>query len=498
MAAFLSPIWRACGAEDNTTMPDDVQVIGHASLPSVFAVSELAADAVACAGAAAAAFIQARFDVRPQVQVDRRLASFWFASTISPQGWKLDPDRDAVTGDYATQDGWIRLHANAHHHRAAALNVLGVTLEASQQDPALVAAAIAKWSAEALEQAIVDEGGCAARMRSLNEWAAHPQGIALQGQPLIEHPQLAARQPRSGHLPSPAQGSPAGSCGPASPGGHTAKSNAARALAEHATRARPLQGIKVLDLTRVLAGPVCTRFLAGLGADVLRIDPSWWQEAGLEPETTVGKHCATLDLRSEAGLARLRELISQADVLVHGWRPGAMPGLGLDDAARRALNPDLVDVSLDAYGWAGPWQGRRGFDSLVQMSTGIAHEGMVRRGTTRPTPLPVQALDHATGYMLACAALRGLARRLTHGVATTAKASLVQTAHMLIAGPRPKDEDLLAPLADADYADRIEHTSWGPARRLAPPLLIEGAPLIWNSGARRFRSDPPDWADGGH
>lgn len=141
-AAFLSPIWRACGSADDTHVPDSVQVIGQISLPSVFAVSELAADALACAGAAAAEFIHARFDVRPQVQVDRRLASLWFAGTISPQGWSLDPDRDAVTGDYATRDGWIRLHANAHHHRAAALKALGVTTDDALRDPALVRAAI--------------------------------------------------------------------------------------------------------------------------------------------------------------------------------------------------------------------------------------------------------------------------------------------------------------------------------------------------------------------
>lgn len=479
MTTFLSPIWQACGGADHTSFPDHVQVIGHASLPSVFAVSELAADAVACAGAAAAAFIQARFDVLPQVQVDRRLASLWFAGTVAPQGWKLDPDRDAVTGDYATHDGWIRLHANAHHHRTAALKVLGVNTEDALRDPARLHAAISTWQAEALEQAIVEQGGCAARMRSLNEWADHPQGRALQGQPLIEHLQPGRDDGQA--MPRP--------------GASAVPGATSHALAERASRDRPLNGVKVLDLTRVLAGPVCTRFLAGLGADVLRIDPAWWQEAGLEPETTLGKQCATLDLRSPSGLARLRELIAQADVLVHGWRPGAMPGLGLDDAARRALNPALVDVSLDAYGWTGPWQGRRGFDSLVQMSTGIAHEGMMQWGTERPTPLPVQALDHATGYMLACAALRGLARRITGAVPTTAKASLVQTAHLLIAGPRPTDPEILSPLTDADYAESLEQTAWGPAKRLKPPVQIEGTPLAWNRGARRFRSDSAQWAD---
>jgi len=478
MTAFSTLIWQACGAGPGAPFdPNNVQVVGHGSLPSVFAVSDLAADAVACAGAAAGEFIQSRFGERPAVQVDRRLASLWFASTIAPQGWALDPDRAPVTGDYATRDGWIRLHTNAHHHRDAALGVLGVNLEDALKDIATVRAVIATWQSEELERAIIAQGGCAARMRSLDDWAAHPHGQALTGQPLVEHI-------RSQNAPN---GSPVAR--------DAREAGASLPFVRMAQRDRPLAGVKVLDLTRVLAGPVCTRFLAGLGADVLRIDPAWWQEAGLEPETTLGKQCATLDLRSEQGAARLRELISQADVLVHGWRPGAMPGLGLDDAARRALNPNLVDVSLDAYGWTGPWKDRRGFDSLVQMSTGIAHEGMLRRAADRPVPLPVQALDHATGYILACAALRGLTRLLTDGTPTTAKASLVQTAGLLITAPRPAESEALAPVSDDDYATQLEDTPWGPARRLRPPVSIAGAPLHWRHGARRFRSDPVQWAE---
>ena len=448
-----------------------VRVEGHTSLPSVFPVSDLAAAAVASAGAAAAEWIQARFGTLPDVRVDRRLSSLWFATTIAPQGWPIEPSWDAVAGDYATRDGWIKLHTNARHHRDAALKVLGVGV-----DKAAVRAAVAAWSGEALEQAIVDAGGCAARLRSVSEWADHPQGRALKGQPLVEpgsHPTA---------MPDGAQ--------------HDARHRAGGARLDSVRRDRPLAGVRVLDLTRVLAGPVCTRFLAGLGADVLRIDPLWWQEAGLEPETTLGKHCATLDLRSAQGLARLRELIAQADVLVHGWRPGALAGLGLNDVERRTLNPVLVDVSLNAYGWQGPWQGRRGFDSLVQMSTGIAHAGMVRSGADHPVPLPVQALDHATGYILACAALRGLTRRLTRQRATTARASLVQTAALLVAGTGQMPHETLTPAQADDYADAVELTAWGPAKRLNPPLRIDGSPLQWDSGARKFRSDPAQWSQG--
>ncbi len=138
---------------------------------------------------------------------------------------------------------------------------------------------------------------------------------------------------------------------------------------------RALAGLRVLDLTRVLAGPVATRFLAGFGADVVRIDPPGWDEPALEPEVTLGKSCARLDLRRDADRATFERLLSGADVLVHGYRPGALDGLGYGAAARQSLAPGLVEVCLDAYGWTGPWAGRRGFDSLVQMSCGIAQAG---------------------------------------------------------------------------------------------------------------------------
>ena len=169
-------------------------------------------------------------------------------------------------------------------------------------------------------------------------------------------------------------------------------------------------------MTRVLAGPVATRFLAGFGAEVLRIDLPGWDEPAIVPDVTLGKHCARLDLRQPRDRNTWEGLLQAADVLVHGYRPGALAGLGLDAEQRRALCPGLVDVSLDAYGWDGPWRGRRGFDSLMQMSCGIAAAGMTMLNRDRPTPLPVQALDHATSYIMAAAAVRGLTDRLITGL----------------------------------------------------------------------------------
>jgi CoA-transferase family III len=163
----------------------------------------------------------------------------------------------------------------------------------------------------------------------------------------------------------------------------------------------PFDGVRVLDLTRVIAGPVATKFLAGYGADILRIDPPGFEEVpSLLPETTIGKRTTALDLTAPADRATFEQLVAGADVLIAGLRADALPGLGYDDQTLTGLNPELIIASLDAYGWDGPWRDRRGFDSLVQMSCGIAADGAAARGQDEPGPLPVQALDHATGWLL--------------------------------------------------------------------------------------------------
>ncbi|MBN9321143.1 MAG: CoA transferase, partial [Delftia acidovorans] len=282
-------------------------------------------------------------------------------------------------------------------------------------------------------------------------WAAHPQGQAVQQEPLLAwqmHPQ------------------------PGQPFSFSAG-------AWQPSAQRPLQGLRVLDLTRILAGPAATRWLAGHGAEVLRIDPPGWEEPGTVPEVTLGKRCARLDLRAPQDRAVFEQLLAGADVLVHGYRDGALEGLGFGAAWRRRLNPSLIDVSLNAYGWSGPWQQRRGFDSLVQMSAGIADAGMHRLGRDRPTPLPLQALDHATGYLMAAAVVMALVRRMQGQGGSTVRASLARTAHLL-AGHGVGDPDAcpLAPVNGAeDFSAAIEATSWGAARRLRAPVEVAGPPM---------------------
>ncbi len=448
---FLSEIWAGLGGNADALAAVEIPTDG--ALKSAFAVTDLAAAAIAAAGLAAAELLALLYGDMPRVCVDRRLASFWFAATLRPEGWSPPPAWDAIAGVYRAADGWIRLHTNAPAHRSAALNVLQTPAERDA-----VAAAVRRWPADDLETAIVAEQGCAAALRSRETWADHPQGASVASEPLLWIDETDTS-------PSPAWPMAA---------------------------TRPLVGLRVLDLTRVLAGPVATRFLAGLGAEVLRIDPPWWDEPGLVPEIAVGKRCARLDLRRAEERERLAALLAEADVLVHGYRPDALAGLGFDGEVRRCLRPGLIDVSLDAYGWTGPWRGRRGFDSLVQMSAGIAAEGMRHFRAEEPVPLPVQALDHATGYLMAAAALRGLVRRLRSNIGTTARTSLARTAHLLASAP-PGDGPELAASGSADVTAAIEATAWGPARRLRPPLTIAGVEIGWSRGATALGSAEPVW-----
>ena len=243
----------------------------------------------------------------------------------------------------------------------------------------------------------------------------------------------------------------------------------------------------------MLAGPVATRFLAAFGADVLRIDPPWWDEPGVVPEVTLGKRCARLDLHDGSARAVFERLLGDADVLLHGYRPGALARLGFDADRRRQIRPGLVDVSLDAYGWTGPWRHRRGFDSLVQMSSGIAQAGMERMDRDRPTPLPVQALDHAAGYLLATAAIRGLTTRLATREGSQARTSLARIAALLIGLPVDPQAPGLRPEQPDDQADTIEPTSWGPARRLKAPLVVQGTPMRWDASAGPLGASPATW-----
>ncbi|MBO9409918.1 MULTISPECIES: CoA transferase [unclassified Ruegeria] len=436
---------------------DSYRVTGSGARPSAFAVSELATASFAAVGQELARLIVALnlTPNAPEVTVDHRLASLWYGFSFKPEGWEMPSLWDAIAGDYQAADGWIRLHTNLARHRLAALNVLKV-----DADRDAVAQAVKTWAIADLETAIVAEGGATAAMRSRAEWLEHPQGRAVSRDPLI--------------------------------GWHNPRQITLRDRPE-ATAKRPLLGLRVLDLTRVLAGPIATRTLAALGAEVLRIDPPGWDEPGVIPDVSLGKHCAYLDLKSPAGIETLQELLSEADVFVHGYRPGALDALGLTQAKRDELAPNRIEVTLNAYGWQGPWSNRRGFDSLVQMSAGIADAGRSWAKADKPTPLPVQALDHATGYLMAAAALSALSEAALGNSIMQARLSLARTAELLTVLGKTETTTDITQAKPTDYAQAPEKSDWGVGHRLKPALRVGDTEMIWARPASKLGTSDPIW-----
>jgi crotonobetainyl-CoA:carnitine CoA-transferase CaiB-like acyl-CoA transferase len=414
-------------------------------------VDGLAVAAVADALLAAADLADARGLGRPSVSLSAEHVAVSFVSERharvrgEPSGAGFAPLSRIVR----CRDGWARTHANYPHHEAALRRALGIEADVAQLE-----AAAASMGAVELETAIVAAGGCAAALRTEAEWRAHPAGAAVavaeSAVPRAEPEQVRTQRGRT-----PVRGAAAGGA---------------------AAAARPAAGLRVLDLTRVIAGPVAGRTLAALGADVLRIDPPGLPELPeAHLDTGPGKRSALLDL---ADAERREALLAGADVLLTGYRPGSLFRFGLE------RHPHLVHVSLSAWGHTGPWAGRRGFDSLVQVASGIAAACATPDGT--PGVLPAQALDHGTGHLMAAAALRGLAARERGERRSTTRLSLARTAAELLSRPRTTEP------AGTPEPDRFR-VSFGDISLIAPPGALDGVPLSWAHGPRPLGGDDPAW-----
>jgi len=419
-------------------------------------VDGLAVGAVGAGLLAAAELAEARGRARPAAVLSAEHVALSFRSERhmlaggEPAGAGFAPlSRLVRCGD----GGWARTHANYPHHAAALGRALGIE---PGTDPGPLLAAASERSAEELEQAVVDAGGCAAALRTPAGWAAHPAGRAAGAGPLVEH-------------------------GESHPG---------RPLELSGGADRPAAGIRVLDLTRVIAGPVAGRTLAALGADVLRIDPPSLPELPeAHLDTGAGKRSAVLDLGSEE---HREALLAGADVLLVGYRPGALERFGLGAAEIAERHPQLVHVTLSAWGPDGPWAGRRGFDSLVQVASGIAAACADGDGT--PGVLPAQALDHATGHLMAAAALRGLAARARGAPIAPARLSLARTAAALLAASRPAEVRTEATGTASAGRHRVV---FGAVSVISPPGALDGVALRWDHGPRPLGGDTPRWPPGG-
>ncbi|MGW7528057.1 CoA transferase [Streptomyces sp. NPDC054783] len=357
---------------------------------------------------------------------------------------------------WRTADAWVRTHANYPHHRARLLGALGLPEDASAE---AVADRIAERPALDVEEAVYGAGGLAVSLRSPKEWAATEQAAEVAARPLVERERLGSTHARV--------------LSPLDP--------AAAALL-------PAAGLRVLDLTRVLAGPVATRTLALLGADVLRVDAPWLPELpDQQADTGFGKRSATLDLTADRDT--FEELLAAADVVVTGYRPGALDRLGLTPEALFARRPGLVVAQVSAWGAYGPWGGRRGFDSLVQVATGIA---ATEGSAEEPGALPAQALDHGTGYLLAAAVLRALTEQSYDGGGRLVRLALARTARWLTDGIRPT----AATGAPYEGPDAWLAETDGPLGRLRhalPPVSFAGGPADWARPPVPWGSDSARW-----
>ncbi|HEX2805415.1 MAG TPA: CoA transferase [Kineosporiaceae bacterium] len=437
------------------------------ALPSVFRVGTAAVTVVTTALRAAAAFwadsnAGGAANGVPAVRVGVREAVAAFRSErYLTLGGAVGSLWEPLSGDYRTADGWVRLHCNFPHHATAACRALGV---APERDA--VTRAIAGWYAQDVEQAVIDAGGAAGALRTSTEWAAHPQAIAVASTPVVSLRRVAD--------------------GPPAPAPRAAVAAVAAVAAAARTPDRPLAGVRVLDLTRVIAGPVCGRVLSSLGADVLCVRaPHLPTMPWADIDTGFGKRLRWLDLRDAADREAFFGLVRGADLVVQSYRPGALDRLGLGPADLAAVRPGLGHVSVSAYGDTGPWAGRRGFDSLVQMVTGIADAGMRAAGADRPVPLPAQALDHAAGWLAAAASIDAVRRARADGGSWTAQVTLAGVARWLQSlGRLEPAVGLAAPdPGPADVAD-LKATMWTPAGELSyvrPPGTIGGVAPSWES-----------------
>ncbi len=427
MHSFLPTFWRALGETDAPPeLPGDVTPPLPASLPA----AELVRDAVAAASASAALFR----GLEPRLTLDPlRIAT----AVTTERSFRVDgraPDVWAqLSGFFEAADGWVRTHANYPHHRERLLSALGLPADAGRE---AAAGRIRSMPSAAIGADVTERGGIAVAVRSEAEWFAHPHAAAVDAQPLLA----------------------------LTPGAPSAR------------RGR----IRVLDFTRVLAGPVATRTLALLGADVLRVDsPALPEPDWQHLDTGAGKRSALLDLRDTATLG---SLLDTADAVVLGYRPGALDGFGLGPESLARTHPHLVVGVVSAWGRSGPWGRRRGFDSIVQAATGIA---LVQGQDGKPGALPAQALDHSAGYLLAAGMLT-LFRRRTGGMV---EVSLARLAHELLRAPRGSagSAEEWSPTTTTVRSGAHEVTI------ALPAVGFDGCPTEWPAPPRPYGGDEPVW-----
>ena len=439
----IARVWDAVGGD--AAALERVDLTGaDPILPTRFRIGTAASTVVAATALAATELWRLRTGRAQSVAVDMRAAVAAFRSEryLRVNGEAAPDVRGPIFGFYRTHDGrFIQLHTAMPHHLRGLLAFLGCE---STRDA--VAAMVEGREAQELEDALAAHGLPVGMVRSREEWQAHPQGRAVAALPLVEIVRIGDAPPE-----------PAGA-GP-----------------------RPLAGVRVLDLTRVIAGPVCGRTLASYGADVMLVaNPHLADAPAHVMDIAVGKLSASLDLGREDDADRLRGLVRDADVFCQSYRPGTLArrGFGPEDLAR--LRPGIVCVTLSAFGHVGPWRERRGFETILQSVSGMAQEHGRDLGSDRPQHLPAQVVDHGTGYLAALGTLMALGRRAREGGSHLVRVSLVQTARWVdglgrVDGLRTPE---LSPAAVEDLLVESD-TPFGRLRHVRPAARLSETPAAW-------------------
>jgi crotonobetainyl-CoA:carnitine CoA-transferase CaiB-like acyl-CoA transferase len=365
----------------------------------------------------------------------------------------------AITQPWQTKDGrWVLPHFGLPNLKARMLQLLGC-----EPNTGSVAAAVAKWHALDLEAAIDEARLCGGMVRSNEEWLAHPHGQVLAAKPLVEIIKIGDSD--------------------------------AEPFPEHG---RPLSGIRVLDLTRILAGPMAARTLAEHGADVLMVAAERLPQI---PEhvldTSHGKRSCFLDLSRQEDADRLRALIRGADVFSQGYRPGTIGKLGFGPEEVAALRPGIVYASINCYGADGPFSHRGGWEQVAQTMTGLCHEGRTGARPNGPALLPAAASDYTTGYGAAYGILLALAKRAREGGSYHVRASLCQSAMFIyrqgnVAFP---GLDLDLSTAEIDAMRVVSRPASGPLRHLGPILKFSETQPHWARPTPQLGADAPQWLE---
>ncbi|MFO1025989.1 MAG: CoA transferase [Acetobacteraceae bacterium] len=433
-------------------------------LPTPFRIGVAGAATLAATGLAVSDLWETRTGRRQDVAVDLRQAT---ASLRSGHYMKLGDGqvshaRNSIMGVYPAKGGrWSYIHANFPNHRAAALKVLGVPENRGE-----VARAVATWDARDLEEAIIAAKGAGGMVRTMAEWRDHPQAAAIAALPLLEVIRIGDAPPQ----PLPAGG-------------------------------RPLSGVRVLDLTRVLAGPTCARTLAEHGAEVMKITAAHLPNLGYQEwDTGHGKLSAQLDLRDDRDLETLKGLVRQTDVFSQGYRPGTLAHRGLSPEALAALRPGIVYVSLSAFGHTGPWAERRGFDTVVQTVSGMTHRQaqVVPGPAPGPQFYPVSAIDYCTGYLMAFGAMVALNRRAREGGSWLVRISLAQVGKWIVdLGEVPEAALKEVPAEftpeEVERWSMVSETPSGPLKHLAPVVKLSETPPFWARPSVPLGYHKPAW-----